>query len=87
VAEQPLLSIIITSYTLDRLRDIFEPLDSIKGESYDNIQTIFVAERSRELYEKVKEGENTFGVRRYQNVSEIYRCNNKGGGAICRLVS
>jgi glycosyltransferase involved in cell wall biosynthesis len=50
VAEQPLLSIIITSYTTERLKDIFELLDSIKAQTYPNIETIFVAERSRELY-------------------------------------
>jgi glycosyltransferase involved in cell wall biosynthesis len=39
---------------MDRLRDIFELLDSIKAQAYPNIETIFVAERSEELYERVK---------------------------------
>jgi len=54
VAEQPLLSTVITSYTLERLNDIHELLDSIKSQTYPNIETIFVAERSMELHEKVK---------------------------------
>lgn len=54
MAEQPLLSIVITSYTLGRLKDIFELIDSIKAQSYPNIETIFIAERSMELHEKVK---------------------------------
>lgn len=49
-----LLSIVVTSYTLERLQDIFELLDSIRAQTYPNIETIFVAERSRELYERVK---------------------------------
>jgi glycosyltransferase involved in cell wall biosynthesis len=99
----PLLSIIITSYTTERLGDIYELLDSIKaqtliethGDSTETrrdlmeinrdlkkgkpanlnespnpnksqpispLETIFVAERSRELYERVKEyGEEIFG--------------------------
>ena len=50
----PLLSIITTSYTADRLKDIFELLDSIKEQTYKNIETIFVAERSKELYNEIK---------------------------------
>ena len=52
--QNPLLSIVVTSYTVQRLQDICELLDSIKNQSYGNIEVIFVAERSRELYEKVK---------------------------------
>jgi glycosyltransferase involved in cell wall biosynthesis len=52
--QSPLLSIVVTSYTVQRLKDIYELLDSIKNQSYKNIEVIFVAERSRELYEKVK---------------------------------
>ena len=54
MAEQPSLSIVITSYTLERLKDIFELIDSIKAQSYPNIETIFVAEHSNELFHKVK---------------------------------
>lgn len=54
-AEQPLLSIVITSFTTGRLKDIFELLDSIKSQTYQAIETIFVAERSQELYECVRE--------------------------------
>ncbi len=54
MAKEPLLSIIVASYTLERLRDIFSLLDSIKAEGYPRIETIFVAERSRELEEKIR---------------------------------
>lgn len=52
-ASQP-LSIIATSYTADRLKDIFELLDSIETQTYKNIETVFVAERSKELYHEIK---------------------------------
>ncbi|MCL0053248.1 glycosyltransferase [Dehalococcoidales bacterium] len=60
-SSQPLLSIIITSYTTERLGDIYELLNSIKAQSYPDIETIFIAEHSTELYERVKEyGEEIF---------------------------
>jgi glycosyltransferase involved in cell wall biosynthesis len=62
VANQPLLSVIITSYTAERLNDVFELLDSIKGQTYTNIEVIFVAERSKELYEKVKDYGEKIGL-------------------------
>lgn len=54
MAKETFLSIIITSYTLERLEDIYELIDSINNQSYSNIETIIVIERSRELFEKVK---------------------------------
>lgn len=54
MAEQPLLSIIITSYTMDRLEDILGLLDSVKAQTCSNLETIFVAERSVELLNKVR---------------------------------
>lgn len=62
MAKQPLLSIIITSYTVNRLKDIFELLDSLKNQTYSNIEIIFVAERSMELYERVKDYAERNGV-------------------------
>ena len=52
--QTPLLSIVVTSYLVQRLKDIYALLDSVKNQSYRNIEVIFVTERSRELYEKVK---------------------------------
>jgi len=52
--EQPLLSIVITSYTNVRIYDIYELLDSIKLQTYSHIETIFVTEQSRELYDQVQ---------------------------------
>lgn len=48
------LSIVITSYTTERLNDIYELLESIRNQKYVRIEVIFVAERSSELLERVK---------------------------------
>lgn len=53
MVKQPLLSIIFTSYTTERINDIYELLDSIKTQSYSNVETIFVAEQTKELLNKV----------------------------------
>jgi glycosyltransferase involved in cell wall biosynthesis len=49
----PLLSIVVTSYTTERLEDIFELLNSVQGQSYRDLEVVFVAERSEELRERV----------------------------------
>ena len=48
------LSIVVTSYTTERLADIFELFDSIQGQVYSNLEVVFVAERSTELRERVE---------------------------------
>jgi len=50
----PRLSVIVTSYTLERLKNVYELLDTIKAQTYENVETIFVAERSLELVEKIE---------------------------------
>ena len=55
MAEKSLLSIIVTSYTIERLRDICELIDSIIAQDYPNIEVVIVVERSAELLDKVKE--------------------------------
>lgn len=50
----PLLSLVVTSYTTERLEDIYELLDSIEVQSYPELEVIFVAERSEELRELVE---------------------------------
>ena len=54
MADRPLLSIIITSHYTERMGDIYELLDSIQAQTYPNLETIFIAERSRELYDQIK---------------------------------
>ena len=52
------ISIIVTSYTTQQLKDIMELLESIKAQSYPHLETIFVTERSKELHTLVKAQES-----------------------------
>ncbi|MDD5190919.1 MAG: glycosyltransferase [Dehalococcoidales bacterium] len=54
MAEQPLLSIVITSYTMERYQDATGLLDSIKIQTLPDIEIILIVERSFELLDKLK---------------------------------
>jgi glucosyl-dolichyl phosphate glucuronosyltransferase len=54
MVEKALMSIVITSYTTERLKDIYEMLESLKSQTCRNLEVLFVAERSQELLEKIK---------------------------------
>ncbi|MDP2949605.1 MAG: glycosyltransferase [Chloroflexota bacterium] len=49
----PLLSVIVTSYRLDRLADIKELLDSLQTQTYTNLDVLFVGEGTRDLGREV----------------------------------
>lgn len=53
-ANLPQISIITTSYTMDRFKDITELLDSIQAQSYKKFETIVVADKAPELAEKIR---------------------------------
>jgi glycosyltransferase involved in cell wall biosynthesis len=50
----PLVSIITTVYTPERLKDITELLDSLNAQTYKNTETLVVAERLPELADSIK---------------------------------
>ena len=50
----PRLSIVITSYTTERLVDIYDVLDSLKVQTYRDMEILFIAEKSQNLYEQVE---------------------------------
>jgi len=54
-AEGSTFSIVFTSYTVDRLEDICQLLNSIGEQAYPNLETVFVADQSQELAERVRE--------------------------------
>ena len=54
VDAKPLLSIIVTSYTLDRLQDVQELLDSLQAQSYQNTEIVLVGEGDAELCDKIR---------------------------------
>jgi len=49
------ISIIVPCYTMDRLRDITELLDSVQAQTYKEIETLIVAERSTELASSISD--------------------------------
>jgi len=75
VANKPLLSMVITSYTTERLKDIFELLDRIKAQTYSDFEIIFIAERSKELEERVK---NYVGEKNIPNMKVIFNNGEQG---------
>lgn len=75
MTDQPLLSIVVTSYTTERLNDIYELLQSIKAQTYANFEVVFLAERSKELYEQVK----TYGKEKAVPNMKVF-FNQKGAG-------
>jgi glycosyltransferase involved in cell wall biosynthesis len=50
----PMISIITTSYSMERLGDITELLDSIHAQAYKNIEVLVVTERSQELTNNIE---------------------------------
>ncbi|MFA5628912.1 MAG: glycosyltransferase family 2 protein [Dehalococcoidales bacterium] len=53
--QTPLLSLIIPSYTMERLNDILALLTSVSAQSYANMETILIIERSEELYSRINQ--------------------------------
>jgi GT2 family glycosyltransferase len=51
--QSPLLSLVVTSYTTERLSDIYELLESINNQTLQNMETIFIIERSEELLDSI----------------------------------
>jgi len=73
--ERPLLSIVVTSYTKRRLKDLIDLINSIKLQSYSNIETIIVIEKSKNLYYKI----NVFlAENAYQFITLIFSSNTLG---------
>jgi glycosyltransferase involved in cell wall biosynthesis len=60
--EGPLISVVVTTYTLDRLKDVKELLDSLRAQSYPNIEVVFVGESCRELCEEVSRYAQTIRI-------------------------
>ena len=54
VSNQPHLSVIITTYSKDRLCDVFHLLSSLKGQTYPYLEVLFVGERDPELGKLVR---------------------------------
>jgi len=82
VIKEPTLSIIVTSYSTQRLNDIYELLDSIKAQTYSHIETVFVAEQSKELYDLVQDYAQEKAI---PNFKLIFNDGEKGASAARNL--
>ncbi len=49
----PAVSVVVSSYTMERYNDITELLDSLQEQTHRNFETLVVAERSTELFDKL----------------------------------
>ncbi len=74
----PKISVVISCYTMDRFSDITELLDSLQSQSYTNIETIVVTERSPKLAENIN---NYVHNKNYLNVQVLYNQNEWGASA------
>lgn len=54
LSSSPLVSAIITTYSLDRLPDIQDVIRSLNRQTYSNVEVIFVGERTTELCDKIE---------------------------------
>lgn len=68
------ISIVISTYSTDRYRDLVDLLESIKIQTYDDIETIIVIDEDQELYDKI--GNIIHG--RYKNMKTIFNHENNG---------
>jgi GT2 family glycosyltransferase len=57
------LSIVVTSYDLQRKKDIMDLLDSIQAQVCNDFEVVYITERSRLLYDFVKEAIEKRGIR------------------------
>ena len=58
---QPLLSVVVTTYTLARLGDVKELLQSLNAQTYANIEVVFVGERVPGLCEEIQSFSHSIG--------------------------
>jgi hypothetical protein len=57
------LSIVVTSYDPQRRRDIMDLLDSIQAQVCNDFKVVYITERSKLLYDFVKEAIEKRGIR------------------------
>ena len=64
----PLVSVVVCSYSTERLADVKELLSALGGQSYRRLEVVFVGERSREITTVVEAHARTKGLRNVQTV-------------------
>ncbi len=71
----PKISIIVTSYTTDRLKDLVGLLDSIQAQTYQDVETVFVADNSPELGDSIR---RYIEEKSYHHIRVLYNQGERG---------
>jgi len=80
LTSNPLVSVVITSYTLERLNDTFKLLDGLKSQTYKNFEILIVVESSKQLFDNIGSYIHKIGL---TNTNLIFN-GGEGGASISR---
>ena len=69
------ISIVICTYLLERLNDLFQALRSIDKQTYRNVEIIIVVDGNRKLYERIESRLPSLGI---DNISVVFSEENRG---------
>lgn len=70
-----ILSVVVSAYSFDRVKDLIEVIDGIKNQSYKDIELIVVIDENQKLFNTVKEHISTNNM---ENANIIFNPKNKG---------
>lgn len=74
-AERPLLSVVFTTHTMERLPDVEELLRALQQQTYRNLDLIFVGERHPEIVDRIKEFAHRSGM---DNLTALFNNGERG---------
>ena len=72
---KPVISIIVSSYTIERFNDLTELFTSIQSQTYRNFEMLVVVENSTQLYDKLKAYAKEQG---YSNIRVLFNLGPRG---------
>lgn len=79
---QPLISVVVTTYSLQRLKDVKELVDSLSVQTYPNIELVFVGENRRDLCDEIGSYAH---ARKIRNVTVLFNDGQPGASAARNL--
>jgi len=69
------ISLVICTYLLERLNDLYQALKSIDKQTYRNVEIIIVVDGNRKLYERIESCLPSLGI---NNISVVFSKENRG---------
>ena len=76
-AERPLLSVVFTTHTMERLPDVEELLRALHQQTYRNLEFIFVGEQHPEIVERIKDFAHRSGMNNLTALFNEYHLQNQ----------